>query len=250
MHCVFSVVGPTGPGHSLNARAFNLVKSARLGATHERGERLMELDAMGKQCPQPLVMAKKEINGGNREFSIRVDNETALKNLTRLGTKEGLVVGSEGIEGGFRVSFSAEGTGMAQGGDESVQPVPLDISPVVASRAGTYSGYSVFVNKDHVGDGDPTLGHNLIKMALYTLSEVDDVPVAILFMNSGVKLLVEEETQIVDSLAKLIEKGTEVLACGACLDFYGLKERLAVGEISNMYDILERMREAGKVITL
>jgi selenium metabolism protein YedF len=210
----------------------------------------MELDAMGKQCPQPLVMAKKEINGGNREFSILVDNETALKNLTRLGAKEGLTVESEGIEGGFRVSFSAEGAGAAQDGKQPVQATSLAASPASASRAGTYSGYSVFVNKDHVGDGDPALGHNLIKMALYTLSEVDDVPVSVLFMNSGVKLLVEEESQIVDSLAKLIEKGTEVLACGACLDFYGLKERLAVGEVSNMYDILERMREAGKVITL
>jgi selenium metabolism protein YedF len=203
----------------------------------------MKLDAMGKQCPQPLVMAKQEINRGNREFSITVDNETSLKNLIRLGTKEGLAVGFENIEGGFCVSFSTQNLGVAQGVSPEAPLAPLP-------QMGTYSGYSVFVNKDHVGDGDPELGHNLIKMALYTLSEVDDVPVAILFMNSGVKLLVEEETQIIESLTKLVEKGTEVLACGACLDFYGLKERLAVGEISNMYDILERMREVGKVITL
>jgi selenium metabolism protein YedF len=198
-------------------------------------------------------MAKKEINGGNREFSITVDNETSLKNLTRLGTKEGLAVESENIEGGFRIFFSAQGSGVAQDGQRSARPaqaVTSGASLASPSRANTYSGYSVFVNKDHVGDGDPVLGRNLIKMALYTLSEVDDVPVAVLFMNSGVNLLVEEETQIIESLTKLMEKGTEVLACGACLDFYGLKELLAVGEISNMYDILERMREVGKVITL
>ena len=69
-------------------------------------------------------------------------------------------------------------------------------------------------------------------------------------MNSGVKLVAGDEQQIIDSVNKLIEKGTEVLVCGTCLDFYGLKEQLKVGEVSNMYDILRRMQEAAKTITL
>ena len=69
-------------------------------------------------------------------------------------------------------------------------------------------------------------------------------------MNNGVKLVAGDEQQIIDSVNKLIEKGTEVLVCGTCLDFYGLKEQLKVGEVSNMYDILGRMQEAAKTITL
>ena len=69
-------------------------------------------------------------------------------------------------------------------------------------------------------------------------------------MNSGVKLVAGDEQQIIDSVNKLIKKGTEVLVCGTCLDFYGLKEQLKVGEVSNMYDILGRMQEAAKTITL
>lgn len=69
-------------------------------------------------------------------------------------------------------------------------------------------------------------------------------------MNEGVKLLVEGQDQNIESVRKLMEQGTEVLVCGTCLDFYGLKEKLAVGEVSNMYDILGRMREAAKVIAL
>lgn len=69
-------------------------------------------------------------------------------------------------------------------------------------------------------------------------------------MNSGVKLVAPGEEQVVESVKKLIEQGTEVLVCGTCLDYYGLKEQLSVGEVSNMYDILGRMREAAKVITL
>lgn len=69
-------------------------------------------------------------------------------------------------------------------------------------------------------------------------------------MNSGVKLVAGGEQAIIDSVSSLIAQGTEVLVCGTCLDFYGLKERLAVGEVSNMYDILGRMQESSKTITL
>ena len=108
----------------------------------------------------------------------------------------------------------------------------------------------MFVGKDHVGEGDGELGYNLMKMALYTLSESEVPPASLLFMNSGVKLVAGDEAQIIDSVKKLEEGGTEVLVCGTCLDFYGLKDALKVGEVSNMYDILGRMQEAAKVISL
>ena len=89
-------------------------------------------------------------------------------------------------------------------------------------------------------------------MALYTLSEADEVPSSLLFMNGGVKLIAGDgaEQQCVDNVKTLQEKGTEVLVCGTCLNFFGIGDDLKVGEVSNMYDILERMHEAAKVITL
>ncbi len=110
--------------------------------------------------------------------------------------------------------------------------------------------YAVFIGKDHVGEGDPELGHNLAKMAITALSEADDAPEALMFMNSGVKLLCEDEEQIINGVSSLQDGGCDILACGTCLDFYGLKDDLKVGEISNMYDILDRMRAVSKVITL
>lgn len=201
------------------------------------------IDARGLQCPKPLVLAKKEIDAGCREVAVRVDNETAVKNLTRLGDKTGLGVTVDEAEGGWLVTF-ADGSSAA-----STVPTVAPAAPVACSTAGG-CGYAVFVGKDHVGEGDGDLGYNLMKMALYTLSECGDAPASLLFMNSGVKLVVGGEQQVIDSVNSLIEQGTEVLVCGTCLDFYGLKEQLAVGEVSNMYDILGRMREAASVITL
>lgn len=201
------------------------------------------IDAFGLQCPKPLMLAKKEIDAGNREVAVQVDNETAVKNLTRLGGKTGLGVSVDEIEGGWLVTL-AEGEAAAL-----ASPAPASTPDGACPTMGG-CGYAVFVGKDHVGEGDGELGHNLMKMALYTLAESGDAPVSLLFMNSGVKLVAGGEPQVIESVNKLIEQGTEVLVCGTCLDFYDLKDQLDAGEVSNMYDILERMREAAKVITL
>jgi selenium metabolism protein YedF len=204
------------------------------------------LDGFGKACPMPLIMAKKEIDAGCRDLAVQVDNDTAVKNLTRLAKKSGLKIACDVIEGGWLMSFS-EGDGVTEA-DEAIIQEAISQNSACSTSGGC--GYAVFVNKDHVGDGDPELGYNLIKMALYTLSESDDVPASLLFMNTGVKLVAGDEPQIIDSVKALEEKGTEVLVCGTCLDFYGVKDALKVGEVSNMYDILGRMQEASKVITL
>ncbi len=198
------------------------------------------VNAFGLACPKPLMMAKTKIDEGARELAVQVDNETAVKNVSRLAEKYGLAVAVEEIEGGWSVNFT-EGEGASAA---AVAPAPV----AACSPAGC--GYAVFVGKDHVGEGDPQLGYNLMKMAIYTLSESDNVPASLLFMNGGVKLVAGDEQQIIDSVSKLIEKGTEVLVCGTCLDFYGLKDQLKVGEVSNMYDILGRMQDASKTITL
>ena len=86
-------------------------------------------------------------------------------------------------------------------------------------------------------------------MYLYTISESDDLPKSILFMNDGVKVPTLNH-QAAEHLRDLETKGVEILVCGACLNFYGLEEKLRVGKISNMYDITKCMKEASKVITL
>lgn len=199
------------------------------------------VNAFGLACPKPLMMAKAKIDEGARELSVHVDNEIAVKNVSRLAEKYGLNVAVETIEGGWSVNFSEGEGGVAAA-------APASAAAPACTPAGC--GYAVFIGKDHVGEGDPQLGYNLMKMAIYTLSESEDVPASMLFMNSGVKLVAGDEQQIIDSVNKLIKKGTEVLVCGTCLDFYGLKEQLKVGEVSNMYDILGRMQEAAKTITL
>lgn len=206
-----------------------------------KGTNMVELNGFGKPCPQPLVMVKKEIDAGNTDVAIKVDNETAVKNITRLAGKKGLGSTVTEIEGGYLITL---------GGEVAEAAEAPAAGAAVCSANGGGCGYSVFIGKDHVGEGEGELGYNLMKMALYTLNQAEVAPMNLLFMNSGVKLLCGNESQIIDSVKEMMEKGTDVLVCGTCLNFYECAEDLKVGEVSNMYDILERMHESAKVITL
>jgi selenium metabolism protein YedF len=195
----------------------------------------MQIDARGKACPMPVILAKKELDGGCNDLTVLVDNRTAVENLTRLGNSAGMTVASgETLDGQF-VRLTGE-----------AKPVE---HPVISCPT-TGSGYAVFIGKDVVGTGERELGYNLMKMALYTLAQGDSLPAHILFMNEGVKLPAGEEQQVIDSLITLSEKGCIVLVCGTCLNYYGIADRLKVGIVSNMYDILGAMQRADKVISL
>lgn len=205
----------------------------------------MFLDAVGKACPMPVVMAKKELDAGCGDLTVAVDNAVAVENLRRLASEKGLQLSVEEKAGVHHVHIG--GTGEAAAASASAAAVAPNAEPRCAPQG---CGYAVFIGRDHVGDGAEELGQNLMKMAIYTLSQSDDVPAYLLFMNGGVKLLTGDEQQVIDGLHALIEKGCEVLVCGTCLNYYGLSDKLKAGIVSNMYDILGRMQRAAKVIAL
>jgi len=197
-----------------------------------------QIDARGLLCPKPVILAKKELDAGEADLIVLVDNGVAVQNLTRLAEANGRQLAQKEIPGGFEVRLTGEG----KAGEKAVMPEYIQCAPG--------AGYVVFIGKDHVGEGDPVLGYNLVKMLLYTLSESEDLPTSVLFMNSGVKLPAGGEEQVITSIRALTDKGVEVLVCGTCLNFYNIADRLAVGKVSNMYEILSRMQSAGKVITV
>ena len=194
------------------------------------------IDARGKACPTPVIMAKKAISAGESTFTVLVDNTTAVENLKRLAENQGFDAAAAEAEGVFSVTFTRTGCAACE---EAVN------SPLPASGG----DWAVFVGRDVIGDGDRELGTSLMRMFFYTLSQGEDRPGAVLFMNAGVRLPTLDG-QVVEHLKTLAAAGVEILVCGTCLNFYGLTEQLQVGAVSNMYDIVARMQKAGKVISL
>jgi len=193
------------------------------------------VDARGLPCPQPVVRTRTALQSFDTLTTI-VDNETSQHNVTRMADKEGYTVRTEKGRDGIYLHISK---GMDTETQVTQKPAP---TPPIGSLV-------LVVPDEHMGRGDSELGQILIRAFFHTLGEIEPLPDAVIFMNSGVKLVVEGSL-VAEDLQALRERGVEILACGTCLGFYELKERVAVGEVSNMYTIAETMLGAGKVVTL
>lgn len=204
------------------------------------------IDAKGKNCPIPVIMAKKEIDGGNNRFAIEVDNNIAVQNLEKLANSQGFRTEVKEDKKNFKVHFSKNSETAV---DEEECLECNEILDKIEENKDSLGRWVVFIGKEIIGAGNEELGKSLMKMYFYTISEGEELPKAVLFMNDGVKVPTLNE-QAIEHLKSLENKGVEILVCGACLNFYGLEEKLNVGKVSNMYDITNQMKEASKVITL
>ena len=194
------------------------------------------IDARGKACPTPVIMAKKAISAGESTFTVLVDNTTAVENLKRLAENQGFDAAVTEKEGEFGLAFTRTGCAACEEAVNAPLPAPG-------------GDWAVFVGRDIIGDGDRELGTNLMRMFFYTLAQGEDKPGAVLFMNAGVKLPTLDE-QVADHLKALSDSGTEILVCGTCLNYFGLTEQCKVGTVSNMYDIAGRLLTAPRVVTV
>lgn len=189
------------------------------------------VDARGLSCPQPVVLTKQALQGTAGPFQVLVDNPTARDNVARFARSQGCAVEVFEEEYGFRLEVSP-----GAGGCELNEP----------SGAGSH----LFVlSADFMGKVDNQLGRLLIKAFLNTLAEREELPSHLVLFNSGVHLACGE-AETVEALRQLQERGVTILVCGTCLDFFGQKEQLRVGSVSNMYEIVDTLAMSGKCITI
>ncbi len=198
-----------------------------------------ELDARGLACPKPVVMAKKALDGIEEgSITIAVDNETAVENLSRLAES----VGSKPqIKKDGKVSYI---TIEKKKGNQACQAETAFTSDTPQGK-----GLLIMISSDMLGTGDEELGTLLMKNYIYSLTQADIKPATLIFVNKGVSLAISG-SQSLDDLKKLEKSGTEIFACGTCLDFYGVKDKLAIGKVTNMYDIVEKMNSAANTIKI
>jgi selenium metabolism protein YedF len=191
------------------------------------------IDVLGKPCPIPVIEAKKALRkkSPGEQVQLLVDNDISRQNLEKMA-------------GGMGCPFSFE-----KREDGNILVTITAASSRGAAATGGGGSLVVAFSKNTMGTGSDELGAILIKAFIYSLTELDTPPETLLFFNSGVKLTTEGSNAIQD-LKKLEERGTIIASCGTCLDFYELKEKLTVGNVTNMYAIASAMGSAGKLINL
>ncbi len=205
----------------------------------------MFLDAKGKPCPQPVVLALKALPGlsGGEALTVAVDNEAAVQNLTRMGGEKGCAVQTETLPaGGWAVTLTP---GAAPAQPASGAPFACDVPAAPAAGSRTV----VAIGTDAMGRGSEELGHILLKGFLYALAQLETPPQTLLFFNGGARLTVEGSASLAD-IRDMESRGAEVLTCGTCLDYYGIKDKLAVGQVTNMYSITEKLTGAAHLVQL
>lgn len=197
------------------------------------------VNAMGDVCPVPLVKAKNAIAelAGSGKVEVLVDNEIAVQNLEKMAQQKGYgFLVKEKKEKEYHVEFTVSEIEPAETEEKTVCLVPAAKKTKL-----------VVLSADHMGEGAEELGKILMKSFLYALTQQDELPDTILCYNGGAKLTCEGSESLED-LKDLAARGVEILTCGTCLNFYGITEKLQVGSVTNMYDIVERMSSADRVI--
>lgn len=200
----------------------------------------IEINAMGDACPIPVVKTMKALKalGGAGTVVTSVDNQTAVKNVTRMATGKGCAVSTEQVgDKEWRLTITADkAVDVAEGEPESAT---CEVEPT--------GKFVVQVSSEVMGVGDDALGHKLMKSFFYALTQLDELPQTILLYNGGAHLTCEGSSCL-DDIKGLADQGVEVLTCGTCLDHYGITDTLAVGEVTNMYVIAQKLSDASRVV--
>ncbi len=186
----------------------------------------IEVDARGLACPKPVINTKKELDNIEQGIiMVTVDNDVAKQNILKLSNSlncESKVIKEE--KGLISIEIKK---------GENV---------IIEDKC-------IFISSNKMGNGNDELGEVLMRGFIYTLTESKPYPKNILLVNSGVKLSTENH-DTVGNLKILEEAGVEILSCGTCLDYYGLNENLKVGSVTNMYTIVDIMKNSSQTISI
>ena len=184
---------------------------------------MKNIDARGLACPQPVILTKKALDGNEHVRTI-VDNQTAKLNLIKLARSLDCEVAIKEDSHQIELSFYKK----------------TDVDSIDTDERQNTNQMVYIIGSNILGKGSDELGSILMKGFIYTLTQMDYPPSKIVFLNSGVHLTCVGSESL-DDLGHLIAKGTEIVSCGTCLNYFDLSDKLAVGEISNVYEIVAIM---------
>lgn len=204
---------------------------------------MKKIDAVGQACPMPVILTKRALKEHAGEaILVSVDNEIATQNLAKMAEQLKLSSHIDKINDQLyevTLTASAGESVAANGAGIESKATPSEAKGTAAQVAEhTENGYVVVLNSDSIGRGSEELGRTLMKSFVFALSEQESLPEKILCYNAGA-LLTATGSPVLDDLKAMAAEGVEILTCGICVEFYGLKEKFAVGEITNMYRIVE-----------
>lgn len=226
----------------------------------EKKDIMITINAIGDTCPIPVVKTKKAIEKLEKPDTVEtlVDNEIAVENLKKMASRMGFAVSDSKINSGYSVKITVDdidkindnkmsATNAKATSEAKANSIKTGADDMVSCNIKNSGEKVVVIKSEFMGDGDNELGKVLIKGFIYALSQQDELPQTMLFYNGGAKIT-SEGSESIEDLKALEEKGVKIFTCGTCLNYYGLTEKLCVGEVTNMYEITKKMTEASLIV--
>lgn len=204
------------------------------------------IDVRGLSCPAPLIKTKRALGQARSGdvFQIVGDGDIPLGNLKNYLTELGIPFKEMRIDNQeWILSLILPDHGL-----EKMQSLPAEsFCRTDEPSPGNLASYTVVVKSERMGLDDAELGRLLMKSYLNVLPELECKPRSICFYNEGVKMCCQG-SPVLESLRKLESEGVKLIVCGTCMEYFNLKEKLAVGQISNMYSIATELSQAAKTV--
>ncbi|MEW6530970.1 MAG: sulfurtransferase-like selenium metabolism protein YedF [Thermodesulfobacteriota bacterium] len=201
------------------------------------------VDARGLACPQPVLETKRALEEElGSLFRVLVDNPTSRENVSRFARNQGCRVevqerGSNEFE--IVIERGQGSVGLSE---------QEELLPCARSETAETPRNVVYITDHRIGRGDDELGQKLMRGFLRTWIDSEPLPWRMIFLNSGVYLTTVDD-EATEALAMLHERGVDILSCGTCLQHFGFQDKLQVGRVTSMYEVIESMNAATKIIS-
>lgn len=201
------------------------------------------VDTRGLTCPAPLIKTRQGLNEAapDEDVQVLIDNPTSLSNVKRYLSDNRLEFAVR-EEGGLSIVTVARGEKTELSSNEK-EYCTTESAPAPRGRRNTV----VAVTSERMGSGDDELGTKLMVSFFRTLVLLEPVPSAVVFYNAGVKLGLED-SPVIEHIRELAEKGASIYLCTTCINHFGIRDRLPVGSFSDMYQILNVLKDADHII--
>ncbi len=201
------------------------------------------VDTRGLTCPAPLIKTRQGLNEAapDEDVQVLIDNPTSLSNVKRYLSDNRLQF-TVREDGGLSVVTVSRGEKSELSANEAEYCTTAAVSGPSGRKITV-----VAVTSDKMGDGDDELGTKLMVSFFRTLVMLEPAPDAVVFYNAGVKLATDD-SPVLDYIRELAEKGVSIYLCTTCINHFGLKDRLPVGSFSDMYQILNVLKDADHII--
>lgn len=191
------------------------------------GRRAMEIDVRGLDCPQPVIKTRQALEDSlDGSVTVIVDNSATRDNVKRFAESQGCSVSIEERNGEFSLKI--------------VKGPPVENTPQTP-------GVIAYVESDTMGRGSEELGKILMRAFLKTVPEITPGISKLIFINNGVRLTTEG-SDLIETLKDLEDRGIEIFSCGTCLDFFHLLDKVKVGKVSNMFEIVTMLANSDRII--